>query len=175
MKKLILLLLLLFGLVFESAFAQPRTEIETKGFRVAPAASIDYSTPQKYGGTVNFTFGVQKNTNFIEENDTIYKTWYEVRGLNVEAGLFRGGYRFGLYYADLGSSMVGTAGLRLGAVYMNNNSFSIVSKGEELVGLEAEFYAFYKFKVGVLKEINSNKVIPSLGFAITLGPGFKTN
>jgi len=174
MKNTLLVSILIVVASLTDVYAQPGTEVETVGFRIAPAVSVDYTTPQKYGGTINFTLGVQKNTR-LSYNDELFKTFYGVRGLNLEAGLFRGGYRFGAYYSDLGSSMIGTAGIRVGAVYVNNNSFSIVSKGEELIGIEGEFYAFYKFKVGILKEVNSKKVIPSLGFAITLGPGFKTN
>jgi len=66
--------------------------------------------------------------------------------------------------------MVGAAGTRIGFVYLMNNSFSTVLKSSNLIGIEAELYAFYKLKVGILKATNEDVYIPSLGFGFAIGP-----
>jgi hypothetical protein len=51
-----------------------------------------------------------------------------------------------------------------------NNSFSTVLKSSNLIGIEAELYAFYKLKIGILKATNEDVYIPSLGFGFAIGP-----
>lgn len=138
-------------------------------FDVAIGGSVEFTTPQKYGAAINLTFG-KNTTQIISSKEIPPRTNVELKGINFETGIYRGGHRFGLYYINVNSSMIGAAGTRIGVVYLMNNSFSTVLEGKNLLGIEAELYAFYKIKVGVLKSIDENKFIPSLGFGIGIGP-----
>lgn len=138
-------------------------------FDIVLGGSVEFATPQKYGAAVNLTFGKNVKKIFLQQN-VASRTLHNIKGINLEAGIFRGGYRAGLYFINVGSSMIGTAGTRIGMVYLKNNSFTNVLKSRDLIGIEAEIYAFYKIKVGVLKDLNDNKYIPSLGFGIGIGP-----
>lgn len=138
-------------------------------FNIAPAGAIEYTSPQKYGLSFNLSFGIKTREIRYHENNPPLSS-QSLKGINLEAGLYRGGYRFGASYVNLSSSMIGAAGTRIGLVYLTNNSFSSVLKGSNLIGIEAELYAFYKFKIGLLKAINEDVYIPSLGFGFTIGP-----
>jgi len=141
--------------------------IYNSSFGLAPGGTLEFATPQKYGGTVHLTLG--KVTEEGLAPGQISKT---IKGVNLEAGLFRGGQRFGLYYANLGYSIIGVAGTRIGMVYLRNDSFSRVLNSSDLIGVEAELFTIYKFKVGILKAVESDKYIPSLGFGFGIGPFF---
>ena len=136
---------------------------------VALGGSIEFTTPQKYGATLNLTLGENTQETVIQDQAPP-RTQRNIKGINLESGLYRAGYRFGLYFINVGSSLIGTAGTRIGVIYLKNNSFSNVLKSTELIGVEAELYAFYKIKMGVLKDLNQNKYIPSLGFGFGIGP-----
>jgi hypothetical protein len=143
----------------------------TSVFGLGLGGSLEYTTPQKYGLAINVTLG-NKTTEKRYQGDDIYLTTQGIKGINLEAGLMRGGYRFGAYYGNFGWSMIGVVGTRIGVVYLKNNSFSKVLKSQDLIGLEAEIFAFYKIKVGVLKPVNEKRYIPSLGFGFGIGPFF---
>lgn len=138
---------------------------------VALGGSLEYTTPQKYGVAFNFTIGKHTTETSTRNNDP-YRTTEGIKGLNLEAGMLRGGYRFGVYYGDFGWSLIGVVGTRVGLVYLDNNSYSNVLKSEALIGIEAELFTIYKFKVGILKAIEADKYIPSLGFGFGIGPFF---
>lgn len=140
-------------------------------FDVALGGSVEYTTPQKYGAAVNFTFG-QRVSESISSDGFPPQTNIRLKGINFEGGLYRGGYRLGLYYINVGYSMIGVAGTRLGFVYLQNNSFSNVFESTDLIGVEAEFLAFYKLKLGLLKAMDKNRYIPSIGFGFGIGPSF---
>lgn len=172
-KNLILIALLI--LIPAFSFAQSNvdsTKISTKfetSFNIAPAGVIEYTSPQKYGVSFNLSIGTKiRQIRNYENNPPLSSQ--SLKGVNLEAGLYRGGYRFGAYYVNLSSSMIGVAGTRIGLVYLTNNSFSSVLKSSNLIGIEAELYAFYKFKIGILKATNEDVYIPSLGFGFTIGP-----
>lgn len=170
-----LLLIALLGLIPAFSFAQNEADstkisnqFETT-FNIAPAGAIEYTTPQKYGVSFNLSFGIKtREIRYYENNPPLSSQ--SLKGVNLEAGLYRGGYRFGASYVNLTSSMIGAAGTRIGLVYLMNNSFSSVLKSSDLIGIEAELYAFYKFKIGILKAKNEDVYIPSLGFGFTIGP-----
>jgi len=141
-------------------------------FVIAPAGVVEFTTPQKYGGSFNLTFGKKiKETTIYQEGDAPSES-HSLKGVNLEAGLYRGGYRFSVYYINVGYSLIGVAGGRVGLVHLKNNSFSRVFKSTDLIGVEAELYAFYKLKVGILKAVDENRYIPSLGFGFGIGPNF---
>lgn len=172
-KNLILIALLI--LIPAFSFAQNETDstnisnqFETT-FNIAPAGVIEYTSPQKYGVSFNLSFGIKTHEIRYYENNPPLSS-QSLKGVNLEAGLYRGGYRFGAYYVNLSSSMIGVVGTRIGLVYLTNNSFSSVLKSSNLIGIEAELYAFYKFKIGILKATNEDVYIPSLGFGFTIGP-----
>ncbi|MEQ9089633.1 MAG: hypothetical protein RIE52_01010 [Balneola sp.] len=170
-----LLLIAFLGLIPAFSFAQNETDstkisnqFETT-FNITPAGAIEYTTPQKYGVSFNLSFGIKtREIRYYENNPPLSSQ--SLKGVNLEAGIYRGGYRFGASYVNLTSSMVGAAGIRIGLVYLMNNSFSSVLKSSDLIGIEAELYAFYKFKIGLLKATNEDVYIPSLGFGFTIGP-----
>ncbi|GEM_PF-552916 len=172
-KNLILITLL--NLVPAFSFAQNETD-STKAsikfettFNIAPAGAIEYTIPQKYGVSFNLSFGTKtREIRYYGNNPPLSSQ--SLKGVNLEAGLYRGGYRFGASYVYLTSSMVGAAGTRIGFVYLMNNSFSTVLKSSNLIGIEAELYAFYKLKIGILKATNEDVYIPSLGFGFAIGP-----
>lgn len=140
-------------------------------FGVALGGSLGYTTPQKYGVALNFTIG-KHTTETRTRNNNPYRTTEGIKGLNLETGIMRGGYRFGAYYGNFGWSLIGIVGTRVGVVYLKNNSYSNVLKSETLIGIEAELFAIYKFKIGILKAVESDKYIPSLGFGFGIGPFF---
>ena len=142
-------------------------EISSPG--IIPVLMVDYGSPQKYGGSISLAFGLSTLTRqyFDEE---VYRDNYGFRGLDLEAGIHRGGYRFAAYYAKLGSSMFGMAGTRFGISYLNNNSYSTVMKRDHLIGIEAEFRVLYFLRMGIFKEMDGNRVIPQISFGLALSP-----
>jgi|AntRauTorckE6833_2_1112554.scaffolds.fasta_scaffold56489_2 hypothetical protein len=177
MKKISLILsiaiipLICFSQVTTDSTDYKSSTTSTSRLGVALGGSLEYTTPQKYGAALNFTIG--KNTTEIHMQDDIpIRTIQGIKGLNLEAGLLRGGYRFGAYYGNFGWSIIGVVGTRVGVVYLKNNSHSNVLKSEDLIGIEAELFTIYKFKVGILKAVESDKYIPSLGFGFGIGPFF---
>lgn len=137
-----------------------------KTFVVKPAASVYYSTPQKYGveGEVYLGFLYDNNVNTPHEQDIF------LRSISLEGAYNRGGYTLGLAYSRLTAS-IGTIGLKYGLFYYSNNSYSTVMKRRKMFGPEITLhFETFELSGGVLKEIEGNSLIPTLGFGIRIGP-----
>ena len=142
-------------------------------FSIGIGGDLEYSTPQKYGAGVNLYVGsFTKRVILLGENNRRFMNIF--RGLNLEAMLSRGGYRLGAYYFDL-QSFVGPAGFRVGLTYLSNNSYSTVLKRRDLIGIEAELQLLFTIKAGALKEVDGDRIIPTIGFGVAIGPNMFKN
>ena len=170
-KKILLFILLVTPLTIQAQPDQYRT-VYTSRFTLKPGGAVEYNTPQKYGLTGSLFFGTFKNQTAVDADGKpapIGPPRSSFKGLALEGHYARGGYRAVLRFYDL-YSFVGPAGLTLGAAYYSNNSYSSVFKRRELIGIEGELYLVFKVKAGILKDLDENRWIPTLGFGIPFGP-----
>lgn len=137
-------------------------------FRVAVGGGIAYASPVKYGLSGGVYIGRFILEDLTYQNNPV-RTQSTFRGVNINAGYYRGGYQLGIYYFDF-DSFVSAAGFKLGAVYYETNSFSSRFKNNQLAGIEAELYIMFKLKAGILSELNGERFIPILGIGIPFGP-----
>lgn len=143
-------------------------------FRVAIGGDAGYQTPQKYGIGAGIFIG-SYTREVIMYDSTIARNYYSFRGLNPHASLYRGGYKFGLFYYDF-DSYIGPVGFKAGPVYYMNNSYSSVMKRRDMVGVEVELIVMFRLTAGILKEVDGNRFIPTLGFGFQVGPNmYKDN
>ena len=143
------------------------TYVDTSFFAVKLGGGINYYTPMKYGAEVQLFIGKRHNYGIMS---IPHSSDRDYNGIALGAGLYRGGYHFGIYYYDL-SAWVGPAGKKIGLVYLNTNNYSSVVKRSELLGLQADFLlGLLDFKLGIMKEMDSNQMIPTLGIGIPVGP-----
>ncbi len=147
-------------------------EVYTSRFAVKPAVAGEYNTPQKYGAGVGLYLGKFTRRTTLDQDGKpapVGPPRSAFKGVGFEAHYARGGYRFSAKYFEL-FSFIGAGGIAVGPVYYSNNSFSSVVKRTDLVGVEADLYLTFKAKAGVLKDLNSNRLIPTLGIGIPIGP-----
>lgn len=137
-------------------------------FKISAGGDLGYSTPQKYGAGAGVYLG-EYTTEIIKYDSLIARKYYAFKGVNLHASLFRGGYKFGVYYFDY-DSFIGPVGFKAGPVYYMNNSYSSVMKRRDMIGIEAEFTVIFRVKTGILREVDGNRFIPTLGFGFQIGP-----
>ncbi len=133
-------------------------------FSIKPGGFIGFSSPQKYGVEARLFLG-----KFIEHPFHERKTFNTYDGLELSGGIYRGGYRYSIGYFS-SQNFIASPGYAILISYMNNNSFARVRKGSELFGLHAEFNVVFQIRAGIYKDLNENKIIPSFGFGIPIGP-----
>lgn len=172
--RILLLLLLLFICATEVLQAQDSQyhEIYTSRFAVKPAVAGEYNSPQKYGAGVGLYFGKFTRRSVLDKNRKpapVGPQRSSFKGIGFEAHYARGGYRVSAKYFEL-FSFIGAGGIAAGPVYYSNNSFSSVVKRTDLMGVEVDLYLTFKVKAGILKNLDSDQLIPTLGFGIPIGP-----
>ncbi len=146
-------------------YQEYRAQLDTvPKFKIKPASWIGFNSPQKYGIEGFMYFG-----KFTEDSEYLGKYSSTYTGIRIGGGIYRGGYRYTVGYYKY-ESYIGYIGYSLNLSYLNNNSIARVRKGSELLGLQAEFTLMFQLRIGLFKDLNDDKIIPTFGFGIPIGP-----